>query len=119
MRFGLQAGRSSEDRTTEPAARRPPSQIDELLGRHELSQSPFPVCHQLRSHEQVCWSGRWGCWLLTRYGDVASVRQDSKHFSSVGRVTNVLQHEWPSRSLVQAQPLIDHYSHGLINPAFA
>ena len=90
-------------------------EFDSLLGSPDFARNPYPVYHRLRSTAPVFRSELWGCWLLTRYDHVAAVMQDHQRFSSMGRVTNVLQHELPPPLLAQAQPLVSHYSKGLIN----
>jgi len=91
------------------------TEVDNLLGSREFAQNPYPLYHQLRSSAPVCWTGLWGCWLVTRYDHVTAILQDQQRFSSMGRVTNVLKRELKPPFLAQAQPLIDHYSKGLIN----
>jgi cytochrome P450 len=91
------------------------AEYDTWLGSREFAQNPYPFYEQLRSVAPVFWSELWGCWLVTRYDDVALVLRDHKRFSSFGRVTNVLQRELPPAVLTEAQPLISHYSQGLIN----
>ncbi len=90
-------------------------EFDRLLGSPDFVRNPYPVYDRLRSSAPVFWSELWGCWLLTRYDQVVAVMQDNQRFSSMGRVTNVLQRELPAPVLAQAQPLISHYSKGLIN----
>lgn len=88
---------------------------DSLLLSKDFIANPYPVYHQLRSQAPICWSDAWGCWLLTRYSDVESTLRDYERFSSFGRVTAVIQQEVPEPLLEQIQPLVRHYSAGLIN----
>lgn len=96
-------------------AEAPKPGLDTRLASPEFAQNPYPLYEQLRSSSPVCWSELWGCWLVTRYEDVTLILRDHKRFSSVGRVTNVLQRELSPALLAEAEPLIAHYSKGLIN----
>jgi cytochrome P450 len=92
-----------------------PSKLDLYVKSREFAQNPYPVYDELRSSQPVCWTEVWGCWVLSRYDDIVAVLQGHERFSSMGRVTNVLQRELSQPFLERAQPLIDHYSKGLIN----
>ena len=89
------------------------ARFDDLLVSDEFEQNPYPLYHQLRREAPVYWSDLWGCWILTRYDDIARTLQNPKQFSSVGRITATFD---VSDSLRQrVQPLVRHYSKGLIN----
>lgn len=88
-------------------------EFDELLTSPEYAQNPYPVYHQLREQAPVYWSDLWGCWILTRYDDITATLQNHQHFTSLGRLTATLDLPEPLRQ--QVQPLIRHYSQGLIN----
>lgn len=91
------------------------SKFDHLLLSPQFSHNPYPIYHLLRSEDPVYWSDAWGCWILTRYDDVVSTLHNPQLFSSFGRVTGIIQQELPEPLLEKIQPLIDHYSRGLIN----
>lgn len=91
------------------------SELDALLLSPEFRNNPYPVYQRLRTENPVHWSDHWGCWVLTRFADVTAVLQDFGRFSSRGRVTNVIQRECPPEFLGQVQPLMAHFSQGLIN----
>ncbi|MEX0776870.1 MAG: cytochrome P450 [Phycisphaeraceae bacterium] len=90
-------------------------EVDALLTSPTLLDDPYPVFHRLRREAPVAWSEAWGCWIVTRYDDVSAILQDHARFSSFGRVTNVIRRSLPAGELAQLQPLISHYSRGLIN----
>ncbi len=79
------------------------------------SDDPYPIYSALREHARVYFSPTWKCWVLTHYQDVAAVLLDPETFSSRGRVTNVIQREFPEHFLEQIKPLLHHYSRGVIN----
>lgn len=89
--------------------------LDDVIHTPEFAADPFPVYRQLRETDPVQWSATWNCWVVTRYDDVRTCLQDAKRFSNVGRITGLFQRNFDSAQLTQLQPLIDHYSHGLIN----
>jgi len=43
-----------------------------------FSADPYPFLDELRAHEPVHWSERWGGWILTRYSDVATALKDPR-----------------------------------------
>ncbi len=88
-------------------------EFDPLLTSHEFAQNPYPTYHLLRREAPIYWSDLWGCWILTRYRDIVSTLQSPKRFSSVGRLTAAMELPPPLRE--QVQPLVRHYSQGLIN----
>ncbi len=88
-------------------------QFDPLLTSHEFAQNPYPTYHLLRREAPIYWSDLWGCWILTRHRDIVSTLQNPKRFSSVGRLTAAMELPQPVRE--QVQPLVRHYSQGLIN----
>lgn len=63
-----------------PAAARSPD-FDHLLSPDNI-QNPFPLYAILRDESPVHWNSHFGCWLLTRYGDVRSAFADRARFSS-------------------------------------
>ena len=89
--------------------------LDDLISTPEFAADPYPVYQQLRENDPVQWSVVWNCWVVTRYDDVRTCLQDAKRFSNVGRITGLFQRNFDAAQLTQLQPLIDHYSHGLIN----
>ena len=90
-------------------------QFDHFLNSPEFGQNPYPLYEQLRAKAPIYWSEAWGCWLLTRYNDVVETLRDHRRFSSMGRLTSVMEQALPEPLLEQLQPLIRHYSTGLIN----
>ena len=89
------------------------AQFDHLLTSHEYAQDPYPIYHLLRREAPVYWSEVWGCWILTRYHDIVSTLHQPKQFTSVGRLTAAM--ELPQQLQERLQPLVRHYSQGLIN----
>ncbi len=89
--------------------------LDAILTSPAFNNDPYPLLRRLREEAPVVWSDAWGCWLITRYDDVAAILQDHARFSSFGRVTNVIRRSLTAEELGSLQPLIGHYSRGLIN----
>ena len=89
------------------------SQFDELLAAPAFNENPYPVYHALRRAAPVYWSEAWGCWLLTRYQDIAWTLQDVATFTSLGRLTASM--DLPEPLWERVAPLVRHYSQGLIN----
>lgn len=92
-----------------------PLRLDDVIGTPEFAADPFPFYRELQTHAPVQWSERWNCWVVTRYDDVRTCLQDAKRFSNVGRITGLFRKHFDATQLAALQPLIDHYSHGLIN----
>ncbi len=88
-------------------------QFDSALTSEAFNQNPYPVYHQMRKEAPVYWSDAWGCWLLTRYEDIAWSLQDYQTFTSLGRLTASM--ELPEPLWEKVEPLVRHYSQGLIN----
>src|SRR3954470_17045089 len=76
---------------------------------------PYPIYRALRENGRVYYSSTWKCWVLSHYQDIAAVLLNAEVFSSRGRVTNVIQREFPESFLDQIKPLLHHYSRGVIN----
>jgi len=76
---------------------------------------PYPIYRDLREHGRVYSSATWKCQVLSHYEDIAAVLLDPGHFSSRGRVTNVIVREFPEQFLEQIKPMLHHYSRGVIN----
>lgn len=76
---------------------------------------PYPVYRALRDHARAYYSTTWKCWVLSHYQDIAAVLLNPEVFSNRGRVTNVIQREFPEQFLEQIKPLLHHYSRGVIN----
>ncbi|MFN0028526.1 MAG: cytochrome P450 [Acidimicrobiales bacterium] len=50
----------------------------------DFIEDPFPMYRQLRAHNPVAHTERWGGqWMATRYADVETIARDSERFSSV------------------------------------
>jgi pimeloyl-[acyl-carrier protein] synthase len=77
--------------------------------------NPYPVYQALREHGRAYYSATWKCWVLSHYQDIAAVLLNPEAFSNRGRVTNVIQREFPEQFLEQIKPLLHHYSRGVIN----
>ena len=77
--------------------------------------NPYPIYRALRENGRVYFSSTWKCWVLSHYQDIAAVLLNPEVFSSRGRVTNVIQREFPESFLDQIKPLLHHYSRGVIN----
>ena len=89
--------------------------LDDVIKAPEFAADPYPVYRQLREDDPVQWSAVWNCWVVTRYDDVRTCLQDAIRFSNVDRITGLFHRHFDADQLAQLQPLIDHYSHGLIN----
>lgn len=61
----------------------------------ELLEDPHPAFHRLRIADPIHWSAAMNGWLITRYGDAASVLRDER-FSSDRDL-------WPKRPYVAAR----------------
>ncbi len=89
------------------------AKFDDAITSEAYAQNPYPVYHQLRAEAPVYWSDIWGCWILTRYDDIALTLRDHARFSSLGRLTATM--ELPEPLWGQIEPLVTHYSQGLVN----
>ncbi len=89
--------------------------LDDVLHTEEFAADPFPFYRELQEGEPVQWSEQWHCWVVTRYDDVRDCLQDFRRFSNVGRVTGLFHRLFDAEQRAILRPLIDHYSHGLIN----
>ncbi len=89
--------------------------LDDVIATPAFAADPFPAYRALQEHDPVQWSATWNCWVVTRYDDVRTCLQDAKRFSNVGRITGLLHRHFNATQLAALQPLVDHYSHGLIN----
>ncbi len=89
------------------------SQFEAALASADFNRDPYPVYARMRQEAPVYWSEAWGCWMLTRYDDIARSLQDYASFTSLGRLTATMDLPEPLRE--RAAPLIRHYSQGLIN----
>ena len=66
-----------------------PELID--FGAEALRRDPYPTFHRLRREDPVHFRPTHGDWVLTRYGDVASVLRDARF---VPRTHNVTAPDW-------------------------
>jgi cytochrome P450 len=66
-----------------------PELID--FGAEALRRDPYPTFHRLRREDPVHFRPAHGDWVLTRYGDVASVLRDARF---VPRRQNVIAPDW-------------------------
>lgn len=87
--------------------------FDRLLTTHEYAQNPYPTYQLLRENAPVYWCEPWNCWILTRYDDITRSLQNHIDFTSLGRLTAAMSLPEPMQA--QFEPLIRHYSQGLIN----
>ncbi len=90
-------------------------ELDEAIASGVIAQDPYSVYANMRRDTPICWSEQWGCWVVCRHADIAKILQDTRRFSSVGRVVNAMQKEYDVDEQQQVRPLINHYSQGLIN----
>ena len=88
-------------------------QFDSALTSEAFNENPYPVYHEVRAAAPVYWSDAWGCWMLTRYQDITWTLQDYQTFTSLGRLTATM--ELPEPLWEKVEPLVRHYSQGLIN----
>lgn len=89
--------------------------LDDVLHTRGFAADPFPTYRRLQAEEPVQWSQTWNCWVITGYDDARACLQDFKRFSNVGRITGLFHRHFDAAQLAALGPLIDHYSHGLIN----
>lgn len=89
--------------------------LDDVINTPEFAADPFPVYRELQETDPVQWSESWNCWVVTRYDDVRTCLQDAKRFSNVGRITGLFHRHFDAGQLAELKPIINHYSHGLIN----
>ncbi len=89
--------------------------LDDVLHLSEFASDPFPFYREMQEADPVQWSKAWNCWVITRYDDVRTCLQDFRRFSNVGRVTWLFHQYFDPAQIQTLQPLISHYSHGLIN----
>jgi cytochrome P450 len=89
--------------------------FDAQLTSSAFLHSPYPVYHRLREEAPVYWSETWGAWLLTRYDDVVATLRDHRRFTSLGRLTMTMKPALEEPLWERIQPLVAHYSKGLIN----
>ena len=89
--------------------------LDDVINTPEFAADPFPVYRELQETDPVQWSESWNCWVVTRYDDVRTCLQDAKRFSNVGRITCLFHRHFDAGQLAELKPIINHYSHGLIN----
>ena len=89
--------------------------LDALLTDPGFAQDPYPAYRQLAEQDPVYWSDAWGAWVLTRYDDVVATLRDHDHFSSRGRLVELID-ALPDEALREAGPLREHFStSGLIH----
>ncbi|MCY4537357.1 MAG: cytochrome P450 [Chloroflexi bacterium] len=88
-------------------------QFDSALTSDAFNENPYPVYNEMRAAAPVYWSDAWGCWMLTRYQDITWTLQDYQTFTSLGRLTATM--ELPEPLWEKVEPLVRHYSQGLIN----
>lgn len=88
-------------------------QFDSALTSEAFNENPYPVYNEMRAAAPVYWSDAWGCWMLTRYQDITWTLQDYQTFTSLGRLTATM--ELPEPLWEKVEPLVRHYSQGLIN----
>jgi cytochrome P450 len=88
--------------------------LDEQLVSPAFYQDPYPYYETLRAEAPVAYSEALGGWLLTRYDDVLATLQDTRHFSSQGRMLAALE-RLPGDARGQFKPFEDHFTVGLIS----
>jgi len=89
--------------------------LDKSIAIGDIRQDPYPVYSVLRRDDPLCWSEHWGCWVVSRHSDITMLFKDTQHTSNAGRVVHAIKNSYPVEDRKRLQPLIDHYSHGLIN----
>jgi cytochrome P450 len=93
----------------------PVASLDDDLLDPGFLVDPYPVYTRLRDQDPVHWSEAWGCWVLTRYEDVARVlREDGKRFSVKGRIQRSVS-TLPTSMHEELAPIVDHFSVGLLH----
>ena len=88
-------------------------ELDQQLTSPAFFADPYPFYHRLREADPVHWSDANGGWMLTRYDDVLATLKDTRHFSSRGRFSAVIE-RIPPDVRARVQPLEDHFKVGLI-----
>ncbi|MBL9215429.1 MAG: cytochrome P450 [Opitutaceae bacterium] len=89
--------------------------LDHAIGSPAFREDPFPFYRELQERDPVQRSQVWNCWVVTRYDAVRDCLQDAKRFSNLGRVTGLFHRHFSAEQLATLRPLVEHYSHGLIN----
>lgn len=89
--------------------------FDRSLNSPEFANNPYPLYQALRESAPVYWSEAWRCWILTRYDDIQAVLRDPPRFTSLERLTSTVKPDIPEAVWEQIQPLVRHYSSGLVN----
>jgi cytochrome P450 len=89
-------------------------EFDQQLVSPEFYQNPYPYYDALRMEAPVIYSEALGGWLLTRYDDVLATLQDTRHFSSQGRMLAALE-RLPAGQRAKFKPFEDHFTVGLIS----
>lgn len=89
--------------------------LDDVIDSPAFAADPFPYYRELQASDPVQWSRRWNCWVVTRYEEVRTCLQDFRRFSNVGRITGLFHRHFDAAQLAALQPLVAHYSQGLIN----
>jgi cytochrome P450 len=91
------------------------SRGEAMLAAPGFAADPFPAYRQLREHDPVHWSPTWEAWVLTRRDDVVATLRDHEHYSSRGRLVEMID-ALPAEARRQAAPLRSHFStSGLIH----
>lgn len=91
-----------------------PPDIDRQLRDDSFFADPYPSYERLRREAPVAWSETEQAWMLTRYADIMATVQDTRHFSSRGRMLGTLAH-LSSDERARLKPFEEHFSVGLIN----
>jgi cytochrome P450 len=89
--------------------------LDTAIADGTIRQNPYPVYSVLRRDDPLCWSEQWGCWVVSRHNDITMLFKDTQHASNAGRVVHAIKNSYSEDDRKRLQPLIDHYSQGLIN----
>jgi pimeloyl-[acyl-carrier protein] synthase len=88
--------------------------LDQCLLAPDFYSNVHTYYRQLRSIEPVHWSEALGSWFLTGYHEILNVHRDPQTFSSIGRVTRLLD-RLPPETQAELALLRRHYSDSLIN----
>ena len=89
--------------------------FDDYVETADFIRAPFPYYAHIRANNPIQWSEKWKCWAVFDYDSCCDCLKDAKQFSNVGRVTGLFHSFLDAGQIEQLQPLIKHYSEGLIN----
>jgi cytochrome P450 len=91
-----------------------PPGLDAQLNSAAFYQNPYPFYAELSARAPAAYSESLGGWVIPRYADVLATLQDTRHFSSQGRMLAVLD-RLPPASRPHFHLFESHFTVGLIS----